>query len=101
MELAKILIEQYGYSPQAAATTAEDLAALDESVLPIFRAWQEDRTESDATLFSGYSVDSLREHYGMTFFSALVTLDWIVKEPQSALQALRDGIKSSGNMSSP
>lgn len=92
MDIKTILIDKYGYSEQEAKAVESDLSALDERVAKIFEAWKTDGAESSDIEFNGYSVDSLRADYGMNFFAALVTLDWIAKDPESALCALRQGI---------
>ena len=92
MNIKETLINKYGYVVSEAATMETELLNLDEKVAVIFENWKATGDESSSVDFEGYSIDSLKEDYEMNFFASLVTLDWIVKEPQVALSALAEGI---------
>jgi hypothetical protein len=92
MNIKAILIDKYDYLPKEAEIMENELITLDAQVAPIFEAWKTTGEENNAEEFQGYSIDSLRSGYGMNFFAALVTLDWIVKDPEAALPALKQGI---------
>ena len=58
-------------------------------MLPIFEEWeQKSKTPLDNNLFHGWSIESLCEQFKYNFFAALLTLDWVVKNPDEALPAL-------------
>lgn len=70
----------------------EDLKKLDSTLLPILDDWILDENTLNDINYNGYSVASLCKDYGMSFVGALLTIDWIIKEPEKALEALRNGI---------
>lgn len=39
----------------------------------------------------GYSVEILKKDHGMNEIAAYLTLDWIIREPEEALQSLKKG----------
>jgi len=92
MNIKNILTEKYGYSEQEAVLMASDLSVLDPQLIPIYERWMETGEEENSQEFNSYSIDSLRLEYGMNFFAAITTLDWIVKEPENALPALKQGM---------
>ena len=92
MNIKNILKEKYGYSAQEAELLASDLSVLDHQLTPIFKQWIETGKEESSQEFSSYSIDSLRLDYGMNFFAAITTLDWIVKDSEHALPALKQGM---------
>ena len=92
MNIKDILINSHGYTEQEAEMMAKGLSELDVAVMPVFEAWRATGSENSDMLFHGYSIDSLRADYDMNFFAALMTLDWIAKDPENALPAIKRGI---------
>lgn len=48
----------------------------------------------------GYSVDNLAKDHGMNEVAAYLTLDWIIREPDKALESIKRGhdfVESSNN----
>ena len=41
----------------------------------------------------GYSCKQLMQQFNMSVIAALLTLDWLLREPELAKQAILDGIK--------
>ncbi len=41
----------------------------------------------------GYSCKHLMQQFNMSVIAALLTLDWLLREPEPAKQAILDGIK--------
>lgn len=90
--IQKYLMSRLGYSEQDACVLCGDLEQLDRSLVPLLTRWVQDGTCSDDTEYGGYSLNSLCADCGMNFVAALLTLDWIIKEPEQAVTALRTGI---------
>lgn len=85
--------EYLGCDDAKAAYTENKLLQIDESLKPILEEWlQDDEVSSDA-MFHGYSINMLMGRYRMKFTGAILTLDWIVKDPASAEKALKYGIR--------
>jgi len=92
-KLKELLMQRLGYTPQEAEMLAGDLSRLDPALVPLLERWEAYGTESDAQMFHGFSVDSLRQGSGLNFIAALLTLDWVIREPEKASAAIRQGIK--------
>lgn len=87
-----IIMERQGSSKEHAREIAKELRQIDICLLPLLNRWLETGQTDDATLYHGYSLNSLMADYGMYFTGALLTLDWIVKDPDAACKVLAEGI---------
>ena len=90
--IRELLMSHFGYSEQDACVLCNDLEQLDQALVPVFTKWIKDGDCSDSTEYSGYSINSLCAEYEMNFIAALLTLDWIIKEPEQAIPAIKSGI---------
>lgn len=88
----EILKSRLGYSEQDTVRLCGDLKQLDQSLLPLLDKWVKDSSFTDTSEYHGYSIKSLCAEYDMNFIAALLTLDWIIKEPKRATAALEGGI---------
>ncbi len=91
-DIVNILVDRLGRSVGEAGRLNEELKSLDSKLTPLLQRWLDTNTGSDDTLYSGYSINSLRESFGMDFIAALLTLDWIIKEPEAAIPAIESGV---------
>ncbi len=85
--------EYLGCDDQRAAYTEEKLSQIDSSLKPILDRWLLDGAEDSEESFHGYSVSLLMKQYHMKFTGAVLTLDWIIKDPAVAEKALKYGIR--------
>ena len=92
MNLKAALINNYEYTNQEAELMINDLEKLDSRIISILEAWKETAVEDNTEEYHGHSINSLRHDYGMNFFAALTTLDWVIKDPENALPALAQGV---------
>ncbi|MCR5024065.1 MAG: hypothetical protein K6A90_07010 [Lachnospiraceae bacterium] len=92
MTIIEKIIKKNHCSKTDAAEIADGVRWLDDKLKPIFDAWINDKPYTDISI-SGYSIESLINDYDMEFTGALLTLDWICKDPNMAISALRSGIK--------
>ena len=90
--IRELLITRFGYSEQDVRILSGDLEHLDQALVPMLTKWVAEDACSDTTEYSGYSIDSLCSQFDMNFIAALLTLDWIIKEPEQAIPALKSGI---------
>ena len=90
--IRELLMSRLGYSEQDANMLCGDLGQVDQKLVLVLKRWVEDGSCTDATEYSGYSIDSLCSEFEMNFIAALLTLDWIIKEPEQAISALKSGI---------
>lgn len=91
--MKKIIQERQGCSEKRAEILEKELQNLSEPLKPILQAWLDNGVEDDSTLYSGYSLNSLKEAFGMKFTGAILTLDWLLKDPVAAKKALKEGIR--------
>lgn len=90
--IKKILIDR-GYPEKPAILVAEKLAHISSSLKPALDTWLKDGKETDETA-EGFSTSSLMaKKPGMTYPAALLSIDWLLREPQKALAIIEKGIK--------
>ena len=80
--------------PETRAERIEkNLLNIHEELRPLLQAWLDTGNESDDTMYAGYSLNCLKQDYGMLFTGALLTLDWLIRDPAAAQKALREGVR--------
>lgn len=92
MDIQKLLTERLDYTNAEADMLKNVLENLQPPLQPLLERWANEGIDADDTLFHGYSIDRLKEG-GMNFIAALLTLDWLIREPEQALAAFREGVK--------
>lgn len=80
------------YPEKQAESVAEELALLDNSLLDLLHKWVSDSIETDI-IAENISLLDLKHKYQMTYPAALLTIDWLIKEPKVAIEAITRGIK--------
>ena len=90
--IKELLKQRLNCSENESETLYEDLTKLDSTLVPILDNWISDENALNDTDYNGYSVALLCEKFGMTFVGAILTIDWIIKDPEKALEALKNGI---------
>lgn len=85
------LLKEESYDENNIAETICDIHGMSGMVKDIFEEYLSTGTISDITIH-GYSIQSLKKELGMKTIGAFLTLDWLVKDPDSALLALESGI---------
>lgn len=86
------LFDHSSYSETGARLLHEQLLACDDNLQQAAARWLETGEETPLEA-GGYSASELQERYKMNYPAAVLTLDWLRKEPQQALTALKEGIK--------
>jgi len=82
----------HNYSPRIAEKVASELMLLEAPLVPLLESWIEKGEETDYEA-SGYSVKGFMTSPGMKYPAALLTIDWILKEPEKAIAAIKHGIR--------
>ena len=72
--------------------TADKIENLSPVLQEAFDCWVKCNIEPSFSI-KGYSYSSLIETYNMKPIGAFLTLDWLIKEPEEALENLNRGIK--------
>lgn len=92
LEIQEILMQR-GYSQRNAKLVADELQEV-ASQLSIFRdRWLENGAYNADYVVGEYSISRLCNERRMNYPAALLTLDWLIKEPKAALESLNRGIK--------
>ena len=87
-----VLLER-GYDEKSAQLVATELMALNKPLDTYLEKWIQN--ESDISDYGAhcYSIKQLMEERNMTYPAALLTMDWLMKEPDEAVASLKRGIK--------
>ena len=89
--IEEILVER-GYASAHARMVSEDLMHLEAPLESVFRQWLETGETGDYA-FRGYTLRYFTVVWKMQYPAAVLTLDWILKDPERAIQELKNGIR--------
>lgn len=89
--IEKTLIQR-GYKQEDAISVASELAEVSDCLKNALDKWLKDGSETDYEV-EGYSILSLKEQFEMTFPAALLSIDWIIKDPSEAIECIKRGIR--------
>lgn len=94
MERDKIieLLKEQGYPAFMLDKTADKVESLSPILNEAFNHWVKCGIEPSFSL-KGYSYSLLVEEFNMKPIGAFLTLDWLIREPEKALESLNRGIK--------
>lgn len=90
-EIKNILISR-GYTEKQALVVTSELLRMDDSLQEGFRCWLASEKETDYTV-EGFKLSELKYKFDMTYPAALLTIDWLIKEPERAIKSINRGIK--------
>jgi hypothetical protein len=91
-KIINILMKELGYSDHVASLTANDLANIQPQLRPALQVWIDTRSITDIEVL-GFSIKQLMKQRGYTFPSALISMDWLLTEPEIAKKELSDEIR--------
>ena len=80
-----------GYDGKMANIVAPEIVKVNHSLKLLVEKWLEGE-EIDAES-NGYSIFGLMKARGMTYPAALLTIDWLIKEPEAAKKSLARGVR--------
>lgn len=89
-EIVPRLVKEFGYSSDDAEAVAGNLVATQPQVQDAFLHWWKSG-EIPALEVEQYNVQRLVDEYDMNPIAALLTLDWLIREPEDALATLARG----------
>ncbi len=84
------LSNEFGYPPHGAELIATDLTALAPALQVAFELWWTSGQISPL-IIEGYNIETLMREHGMNPIAAILTLDWLVREPEPAKASLKRG----------
>ena len=88
----KTLLER-GYDEKAARMVLPDLLGLSEPLKSLLKAWLENEKQHSDYTVAGFSVSEMQKERGMNYPAALLTIDWLIKEPENAKKSLTKGLR--------
>ncbi len=88
----KTLLER-GYNEKTARMVLPDLLGLSEPLKSLLKAWLENEKQQSDYAIAGFSVSEMQKERGMNYPAALLTIDWLIKEPETAKKSLTKGLR--------
>ena len=92
LEILEILMQR-GYTQRNASLVAEEMVNIAPQLQQYLEAWLMDKSYNENYEVGKYSLKRLQEERRMNYPAALLTMDWMIKEPEAALRSLNRGIK--------
>ena len=92
LEILEILMQR-GYTQRNAKLVAEEMVNIAPQLQQYLEAWLMDKSYNENYEVGEYSLKRLQEERRMNYPAALLTMDWLIKEPEAALRSLNRGIK--------
>lgn len=92
LEILEILMQR-GYIQRHASLVAEEMVNIAPQLQQYLEAWLMDKSYNENYEVGEYSLKRLQEERRMNYPAALLTMDWLIKEPEAALRSLNRGIK--------
>lgn len=82
------LLVSRGYDTRSAKLVAPELLSLDPRLNSLFEAWLSSENNISDFSAEGVSISDLMRFHKMQFPAALLTMDWVLKDPIHALKSL-------------
>ena len=90
--ILRTLIER-GYSERNANLASNELENLSSPLDELLQAWIDSEDKQSDYVLDEYSLSKFMKERGMTYPAALLTMDWLIKEPEAAKRSLARGVK--------
>lgn len=87
--IESVLITREKYAENKAQAVADDLMQLHQSLVPLFERWFDDPGDQDDFVAEGLSLKALCDKLKMNYAAALLTMDWVIKDPAAAVSAIK------------
>lgn len=91
-QLIENILKEEKYPDYMLEKTIEKVERFDSTVMKIFEEWSKSGEEPTLSI-EGFSYHQLIAEYGMKPVGAFITLDWLLRDPQKAVSALKRGIR--------
>jgi len=89
--IKKTLIER-DYPEKQADSVTSNLLDIDQTLQKGLLLWLENQEETDYYI-EGIKLSELKAKFDMTYPAALLTMDWLIKEPELAIKSIYRGIR--------
>lgn len=86
-----ILLER-GYSQYGAETASTDLMLINKVLRPCLEDWLNNGIETDYSI-DEFSIKGLMQKFNLKYPAALLSINWILNDPKTAISVIKKGIK--------
>lgn len=93
MDIKKILMDRIQCDENESKAIEDDLLAISPQLQQAVNKWLIDETIDEEIVIDGYSIKQLMDTYDMQFTGAVLTMDWLIKDPDNARIAIRQGVR--------
>lgn len=76
-------LDNMRYSDEQASKVQSDLSEISPELKPVLQSWYSTGQFANYEC-QGYSIFRLMQMYGLNYVAALLTIDWLIKEPAEA-----------------
>lgn len=88
-----LILKRNGCTEQQAEWIVEDLKKISPQLKGAVEKWLKDETVDPSLEVEGFTLgEFMSPKYNMKFTGAILTLDWLIKEPDEAKKALKYGV---------
>lgn len=84
------LVDEYGYPEDGALVVLDKLVAAAPEIQAAFRTWLLTGALPELQV-AGFAAEQLTRDHGLNPIATLLTLDWLLREPERAARTLRRG----------
>lgn len=90
-EIVPRLVAEFGYTEKSAQRVALELQTCTPTIQEAFEKWWRGEGLDLQLEVKGYTLKRLIEEYGFGPVAAFLDMDWLIREPEEAAQALSEG----------
>ena len=90
--IEKVLVERCKYTKKQAILITNELIQIDTMLIPLLNKWIEGGIKHNYSV-KGFTLYDIQSKYNMTYPAALLTIDWLIKDPKIATEAIEHGLK--------
>lgn len=92
MEKLKEVLYSHGYNDKQVVSVMNRLCAIDGSLKNYLQEWVNEGKVADVVICD-ISLKSLMSKYDMEYPAALLTMDWLIREPEKAIRSINRGVR--------
>lgn len=89
-DIVERLVSECGYTQKEAELSTRDLQACTPTIQEAFERWWCGRGLDAHLEAQGYTLQRLMDEYGFAVPGAFLMIDWLLREPERASQALAE-----------
>ena len=90
-EIFNALLE-HNYTEKQSSILASKLAFLDESLIKCMENWFKNGQQTNYSAHD-ISIKELVEKHNMQYLAAVLTMDWVLRDPTKAIDTIRKGVR--------